>query len=808
DDVWTRVDGVLTLPEALTTDAEITGPLIGSTWYPIGFSKGIDILDDGTILNTMYGRGKAILVQSTDNGLHWTYRSTIAENDGTRYNTDGTYIYYFEPSLQRCSDGTLLSIIRTDGNKPLYQARSYDNGLTWTAPELLPGIDPGLARSVNPQTLILDNGVLVLTTGRPNNRLLFSLDGSGYKWDYELTTMVPVAPATTTGNTSISRIGVNKILQVGDNGWIHNAPAGIWGIVADINRVTVPNPAIKSASLKSTSNRMAIGTNQALFVEAVFDTNSNLIHKADTVITYYAETPEFAEIDSQTGEITAYAEGPATFTASVEHNGVTIMSNTVSLLIADAGKPSRLSTAVDRPVLERMQQSSVTNVVYNAMGDVLIDDITYSYSSSDETVAIVDTDGTITALSPGIATIAVAAHKGEISLTGTIDILVQLNNWQYDSFDQTAVLPSGFVAANSIGAISQNQANSGANSLYIRDDNTTAVANVKRTFDPAQAAIIEFMIYPELIDHSATISIGSGGDAIANEAFMFGFIASPNGSNMTKLQMYDGAAWKLNNPVSGAAMNTWSKVRVEAFVDKPAKIYVNDAFIGELPFNARLNSFDRIKFSSGGTAAINDFYYVDDVKVMYFGDISRLALHDIALIDIPESMQVNESVHAVVMASYSDKPIIAEVTERAEYSSSPMDVAVVSGSGTVTALKEGTATITAAYGGKEASVPLTVVAASKTLADVDAIADVYVALGTQREQINLPRYVGITLSDYSVLPAAISWNNGSPLYDTNAVGQYLFTGELELPPYVTNPGNLAAAVSVYVLPFCFCSCSP
>lgn len=125
-DTWTKVEGTLTLPESLGRDE----PHPNSSWYQYGFSKGIEILDDGdgtyTILNTMYGADRALLVQSTDLGQTWTLRSIIAENDGTQFNTDGSLIEWYEPSLVRGSDGSLLSILRTYSNKPLYQCRSTD----------------------------------------------------------------------------------------------------------------------------------------------------------------------------------------------------------------------------------------------------------------------------------------------------------------------------------------------------------------------------------------------------------------------------------------------------------------------------------------------------------------------------------------------------------------------------------------------------------------------------------------------------------------------------------------------------------
>lgn len=798
NDVWQRVDGVLTMPAAEVE--EVDGPLVGSVdWYPMVFSKGIVVLDDGTILNTLYGFGKAYLVQSSDNGQTWTYRSTIAANDGTLFHTDGSEIYFAEPSLQLAADGSLLSIMRTVSNMPLYQTRSYDQGLTWSKPELLPGIDPSLARSIYPQTLLLDNGVLVLTTGRPNNKLLFSLDGSGYKWEYAVTTVAPAPPATTTGNTSISRIGVNKILQVGDHGFIHNAPAGIWGVTAELTRIVHPNPVIESARLKTEKDIMALQSLYALTLDAAFDTNSNIIDKNDTTVTYYSETPEYAEIDSETGTITPKAEGKATFIASVEHEGVTIISNTVTIRIADEEKLYKFETAIDEFALEPGQLASISNMSYNRLGDDL-NGVSYSYVSSDSSVAAVDAVGSVTAVGPGTAAISVTAQKGDVSLTKSNSVIVKHPVWLYDSFDQDNALPPGFAKSNSIGVISQAQAYSGSNSLYIKDDSASALAGVTRAFEPAKAAVIEFMLYPERADNSIAIAVGAGGSSTANEAVILGFSKPVEGSNTLKVLGYDGLATGIISNSSGVVFNEWSKIRIEVSADSPGKLYVNDQFIVSIPLSAAKNTLDRVRFSSGGTALVGDYYFIDDVKIMYFGDVSELDLSDMKLEGVPASLQVNETAQSVSTAVYSNGAIIADVSGQASYSSSNEHVAAVSESGLITALSEGTTVISVVYGGREASASLKVTAAPAAVIHVEPLADIKVRPGTERTALSLPDQLEIMLSDGSTRLANVAWNDGNPHYDPNAAGGYEFTGLLELPGYVTNPEGKLARVFVIVEP--------
>ncbi len=54
------------------------------------------------------------------------------------------------------------------------------------------------------------------------------------------------------------------------------------------------------------------------------------------------------------------------------------------------------------------------------------------------------------------------------------------------------------------------------------------------------------------------------------------------------------------------------------------------------------------------------------------------------------------------------------------------------------------------------------------------------------------------LSDGTTTSAAVTWDNGTPEYDGDTEGAYVFTGTLGLPDGVTNPSDLKASISVNV----------
>jgi hypothetical protein len=118
--------------------------------------------------------------RSVDHGHTWQWRGRIpyqpdAAADAKADARDG----FTEPAFDMLPDGSLYTVLRTtDGNGigPMYEARSRDQGRTWTRPRVLAG------NGVLPRLLRLENGILVLASGRPGVQLRFSADGRGQVW--------------------------------------------------------------------------------------------------------------------------------------------------------------------------------------------------------------------------------------------------------------------------------------------------------------------------------------------------------------------------------------------------------------------------------------------------------------------------------------------------------------------------------------------------------------------------------------------------------------------------------------------------
>lgn len=117
-----------------------------------------------------------LLIKSTDAGASWQYVSQIGGPADVRGSDEGPD----EACIERLSNGDLLCICRVVSGDQLMGWLSTDQGASWTK---LGFYGNGLMRSVAPRMVTLDNGVVVVSTGRdayPNGLSMgFATDGRG-----------------------------------------------------------------------------------------------------------------------------------------------------------------------------------------------------------------------------------------------------------------------------------------------------------------------------------------------------------------------------------------------------------------------------------------------------------------------------------------------------------------------------------------------------------------------------------------------------------------------------------------------------
>jgi hypothetical protein len=172
---------------------------------------------DGVIYASLYGhyaddvRDRVVWVSSADEGQTWTAISDVAVGDDEPI--DGTEGFN-EAFVARVADGSLLAVMRTGNNLPLYQARSVDDGAHWDTPAPVTTADGSVAVGISPNLLLLANGMLVLTTGRPGNRLYVAADGIGESWG----NAIAVGSYDSSGYSPIVALGDDELLFFGDAG--------------------------------------------------------------------------------------------------------------------------------------------------------------------------------------------------------------------------------------------------------------------------------------------------------------------------------------------------------------------------------------------------------------------------------------------------------------------------------------------------------------------------------------------------------------------------------------------------------------
>ena len=104
---------------------------------------------------------------------------------------------FTEPAFQILADSTFLCVMRTGADSPMYETSSTDYGQSWSTPK------PFTPNGVKPCLMTLNNGVIVLASGRPGIQVRFNLDGSGESWT-EPIDMIPFMTSIDTYNRDVS----------------------------------------------------------------------------------------------------------------------------------------------------------------------------------------------------------------------------------------------------------------------------------------------------------------------------------------------------------------------------------------------------------------------------------------------------------------------------------------------------------------------------------------------------------------------------------------------------------------------------
>lgn len=135
--------------------------------------------DNGWLM-TLYGWFKddkrySLVVAESDEGKNWKVRSVIAGPECKLAGAEGPC----EAALARLKDGRLLCVYRLASNVPYGHSFSSDDGKTWTEPASLPKD----VFSVQPSLVVLKDGAIALSGGRPGVFLYLNAAGDARAWE-------------------------------------------------------------------------------------------------------------------------------------------------------------------------------------------------------------------------------------------------------------------------------------------------------------------------------------------------------------------------------------------------------------------------------------------------------------------------------------------------------------------------------------------------------------------------------------------------------------------------------------------------
>jgi hypothetical protein len=204
------------------------GKQFGTTDRGLRVHREPSQLPDGTLIMPAYlaykgEQASSIVLQSTDSGATWTQRGQIpAPAPGTN-----------EVGWSWTTDDRLLAVTRTAENPPrLRTSTSADEGRTWSPAAPLLGPDGRQVVGIYPGLVLQPNGVLLLSTGRPDNRVYVSRDGTGRTWDEEQLVLSRYPSETgngrydgSSGNTSLVNVDSDRSVFIGDY-------CAVWGCKA------------------------------------------------------------------------------------------------------------------------------------------------------------------------------------------------------------------------------------------------------------------------------------------------------------------------------------------------------------------------------------------------------------------------------------------------------------------------------------------------------------------------------------------------------------------------------------------------
>ena len=585
-ETWQSSNATVTVPT-------MTGGLGRVSGHPIELADGTILLPFYTDYTTEPGGYCAELLASSDGGHTFVRRASIG-----RPGVAGTQ--YPEPDIVQLQDGSLYSVFRHQVGanlSPLLFARSNDLGMTWSTPApvliAFDGAPPAPRVGINPQLMLMPNGVLVLSSGRNDNFVAVSTDPTHVAWTAQVTYVNYPAASTafgpdirrvhgSSGNTGIVAVDANRLVHFGDN------CANGWGCPASDSHYTVDGR-------KRVWRRLVeVNTPDVGKIDLLSKFQHGLVH-VDTDMTWTSTTHPRARVDGAFDGSTEYwssavkRDGGGTFSVALDHRyqltrvglsihrGVRGSASVFTSLDGVQWSAAPIVSALDRAhqaleyfVLSRPVAASFVKVVVDAAGGCDAE-----LGSS-------------------------CAFLNELELYSTVDSFEN---------DPIGAAPRGYTDVTSAW-VTDYQVGETRRALRLVDSSATAIARVTWVGTPALQKRLEFAVEPITLPGGFLFDIG-GEDANGRKISTYHLSVIPDGS----LAQFSATTnvWTKLTAAGVVPFGTFTRLRVDATLDL-ATIAVFDVDVATTaPSTVGAVALDAHGFASSGTAPVGDQVLIDDV---------------------------------------------------------------------------------------------------------------------------------------------------------------------------------------------------
>jgi hypothetical protein len=567
--VWRSRDAGETLRLTKAAFTPPPGKVLGSMNRGLRVHREPLLLADGTIILPAYTaykgeRASSIALQSTDGGASWTQRGQIpAPAPGTN-----------EVGWSWTTDDRLLAVTRTGEAPPrLRQSFSADQGRTWSAAEPLRGPDGQQVVGIYPGLVLQPNGVLLLATGRPDDRVYVSRDGTGRTWEEERLVLSKYPSETnngrfdgTSGNNTLVNVDSDRTVFIGDycHTWGCKAYHEQYGVFATYLNAVTPGTGKIDLETKQRNGTVKLTGDFAMAdrrfpeqrPEGAIDGSSRA--RSAAVLTARHGTPELVvELDR---------------TYPVRRIG----------LMLGAGQPSSATVSAD---------GREWTPVVTANG---VRDHALRYTDFAATQA---------------RFVKVAAPTG----TAVTELEVYAADLQTFENDPKYAIPRGFVAAKNTTVTDQElRGHDSRSSLRLfdkfTDDNATAT-----TWTP-DVTRQRLAFTWATNDFRGPFTFAAGGHRGGERVTPWQFRLSPGAAQ--KVEVFDGTQWTVLGTLTTAIpINTWVPFEVDA-TPTSATVRINNQEFTTTTAAARADTLAGATFTTGDPIAYGTTFFVDDLSIV------------------------------------------------------------------------------------------------------------------------------------------------------------------------------------------------